>query len=256
MILHVPGRGTLTKEESNRLFMITLEDDLEDSPWMVMGSLQWDATAAFQQSLHDFIRRSGRNWTVAGMMPIRYTWEGRPRKKQLAPDVFVAPVPERPRPSFDADNEGGFPPFVLEVVSPSSSERDQLDKRDAYELLGVREYALFTPNADRASILAGFRRNAGGTFEVWPSDERGRLWSDVLSLYLVSQGLDIRAATPDGILLPTIGEAIDAQRAAVEAQRAAVEAQRAAVEAQRAVARENERLRAEIERMNPQPKDE
>lgn len=235
MILHVPGRGPLTQEESNKLFMLLLEDDMEDAPWMVMGSLQWAAASDFFQSLREYVEHHNLPWSVAGMTPILYTWPDLPRKRQLAPDVFVAFVPNRPRSSFDADVEGGFPPFVLEVISPSSSDRDQVEKRVAYDMLGVREYALFSPYADRPSALEGYRRSAAGQFEPWPRDDQGRLWSEVLGLYLVGQGTTLRAATREGELLPTLREAVEARRE-IEA--------------------ENERLRREIEHLRRQAKTE
>jgi Uma2 family endonuclease len=235
MILHVPGRGPLTEEESSRLFFLLLDDDTEDAPWMVMSTLQFAAASDLFQSLRDYAERQHLIWSVAGMTPILYTWPGVPRKRQLAPDVFVAFVPDRPRSSFDVDVEGGFPPFVLEVVAPSSAERDRTEKRDAYELLGAQEYALFTPSADRPSDLAGYRRNAAGRFEPWPRDEQGRLWSEVLELYLVAQGTTIRAATRAGELLPTLREAVEAR----ERERREAEAEIA-------------RLRQEIERLRGQ----
>lgn len=227
MIPSGPGRRLLTKDEADALFFATFEDDTEDAPWMVMGSPQYAATSDFFQSLREYAQRQQRPWFVAGMTPILYRPPGLRRRKQVAPDVFVALAPDRPRSSYDSDAEG-FPPFVLEVVSPSSAHRDQREKREAYERLGVQEYALFTPNVDRPTELNGYRRSAEGHFESWPKDARGRLWSDVLGLFLLRQGMTLRAATPDGQLLSTLAEAIDAYRQAET---------------------ENERLRHEVERM-------
>jgi len=110
-----------------------------------------------------------------------------------------------------------FPPFVLEVVSPSSTTRDELDKRHAYHLLGAREYALFTPRDGMPSILEGYRRNAAGQFESWPLDDQGRLWSEVLGLRLVIRGALLQAETPDGRLLLTPEQAEDERQRAEEA---------------------------------------
>jgi hypothetical protein len=103
---------------------------------------------------------------------------------------------------------------------------------------------LFTPWADRPSELVGYRLGVGGQFEPWPRDEQGRLWSEVLELFLVVQGTTIRAATREGELLPTLSEAIEARNAADAARREA--------EA------ESDRLRQEIERLRRQtePNDE
>lgn len=249
MIVHIPGRGPLTEEESNRLFMALLADDKEDSPWMVMGSLQWAAASDFFQSLREYVKRQNLPWFVSGMTPILYRWPGLDGKRQLAPDIFVARAEDRPRSSFDLDVEHDFPPFVLEVVSPSSLNRDQGDKRLAYEMLGVREYALFYPHADHPSELRGFRRSEGGSFELWPRDDQDRLWSDVLGLYLVAQGSTIRAATLDGELLPTLHEAIEARQRETEARQRETEARQRDAEARREVEAQNARLRQEIQRL-------
>ena len=219
MILQVPGARLMSEEESKNVFMVLLEDDTEDSPWMVLGSQQFDATADFYVSLRHYARHQQLPWFVAGMLPILYRWADRLDKKQLAPDVFVAFAPNRPRPSFDAEAEGGFPPFVLEVVSPSSTERDHGDKRIAYEALGVREYAIFTPSTDRPSTISGYRRGPSGHFEAWHRDDHGRLWSEMLELYLVVQGMTVRAATREGDLIPTVDEAVVAREREVLVRR-------------------------------------
>ena len=169
----------LTKEQEDTLFMLLLDDDTEDAPWMVMGDLQFWSASSFAHSLRGYAHQRGLGWYVASMLPILYTWPPAKRKHQLAPDAFVAFVPEHARSSFDVAVEGSFPPFVLEVVSPSSTERDEEEKRRAYELLGAREYALFTPRVDAGSTLTGYRQGTSGAFETWRPDEQGRLWSEV-----------------------------------------------------------------------------
>jgi hypothetical protein len=141
------------------------------------------------------------------MLPIRFIKLPSRRKQVLAPNIFVAMIPEHPRNSFDVDVEGGFPPFVLEVVSPSSTIRDFDDKFEAYEKLGAQEYAWFTPRVDAPSLLQGFRRNAAGWFEEWSLDVEGRLWSDVLGLRLIVRGMTLQAQTAEGRILRTPEEA-------------------------------------------------
>src|SRR5437867_13091279 len=121
-MLHVPLLSQpLTEEQVRDHFMQTLDDDTEDKPWMTMSDLQFWSASAFAYSLRWYARQRSLSWYVASMHPVIYSWPGTTSRKQLAPDVYVAFVPDRPRSSFDADAEGGFPPFVLEVVSPSSS---------------------------------------------------------------------------------------------------------------------------------------
>lgn len=207
-----------TQEEIDWLFLMSLADDTEDAPWMTMGDLQFWSASSLAHSLRVYAHERELGWYVASMLPILYRLPALPRplpsprsaarqagppRKQLSPDLFVAFVPEHPRQSFDSEREGGFPPFVLEVVSPSSTERDEEEKLRAYELLGVREYALFTPRDERASQLVGYRRGQSGAFEPWPPDAEGRLWSAVLGLFLVVRGTLLQAQTADGRLLLT-----------------------------------------------------
>ena len=235
----------LTKEQENDLFMLLLEDDTEDAPWMVMGDLQFWSASSFAHSLRSYAHEQGLGWYVASMLPIEYEWPNAARKKVLAPDTFVAFVEERARSSFDVEAEGGFPPFVLEVVSPSSTVRDQQEKRLAYELIGVQEYALFTPREGAASTLEGYRRGATGQFEPWTPDEQGQLWSAVLGLYLVARGTLLQAQTAEGRLLLTPEQTGAALRVAEEARRREEEARRRAEE-------EAEQLRRELERYRSQ----
>lgn len=204
----------LTREQEIDLFMLMLEDDTEDAPWMTMGDLQFWSASGFAHSLRNYAREWGLGWYVAAMLPITYEWPPSTRKRQLSPGTFVAFAPERARPSFDVAAEGGFPPFVLEVVSPSSTERDEVDKRQAYDTLGAREYALFTPREGERSTLEGYRRGGAGGFEPWPPDGQGRLWSETLGLYLVARGALVQAQTAEGQLLLTPEQAEEARRRA------------------------------------------
>jgi Uma2 family endonuclease len=231
----------LTQTQIDDLFMLTLDDDTEDAPWMVMGDLQFWSASGFAHSLRAYAHRRQLPWYVASMLPIRYDWPSSVGKKQLAPDVFVAFVSEQARSSFDVNVEGSFPPFVLEVVSPSSVARDEQEKRYAYELLGAQEYVLFTPRDDGQSTLMGYRRNTAGLFEPWAADEQGGLWSDVLALRLVAHEHSLQAWTAEGEVLLTLEQA-EIARAEAEAARETEARARGQAEAEVA------RLRQELER--------
>ena len=69
-------------------------------------------------------------------------------------------------------------------------------------------------------------------------DEQGRLWSEVLGLYLVVRGQLLQAQTPDGQLLLTPEQEGDARERAEEARQRAEE--------------EAEQLRRELERLRSQ----
>jgi len=161
----------------------------------------------------------------------------------LAPDTLVVPgAGARRRASFDMVDEGGFPPFVLEVVSPSSITRDEQEKRRSYDLLGALEYVVFTPRESQPSTLAGWRRGESGRFEPWAADAEGALWSEVLGLFIVARGERVMARTVEGVLLLTPEEEAEGRRQAEIARQNEAEGRRQA-EA------EVERLRAEIARL-------
>jgi len=225
----------MTQAEEDDLFLLTLADDTEDAPWMVMGDLQFWSASGFAHSLRNYARAHGLPWYVASMLPIRNRRRGSRRKGQLAPDCFVAFVPDRARNSYDLAEEGVFPAFVLEVVSPSSAKRDREDKLRAYGLLGAREYVLFTPHDDSPSTLAGYRRDASGLLAPWPLEANGSLWSDVLGLRLAVHADLLLAETAGGEQLRT-----PEQEVAARLEEAA---------ARREIEAENERLREELARL-------
>lgn len=252
------GLPSLTAEGAADLFMLTVPDDTKDAPWMVMGDAQFWSASSLAHSLHTYAHLQGLSWYVASMLPINYTWTSFPRIRTVAPDVFVSFVEDRPRQSYDLAAEGVFPPFVLEVVSPSSVARDLEEKRAIYWFLGAREYALFRPD-DENTPLWGYRsaartgvrarRRMPPRWEAWPLDDEGRLWSAVLGLHLVVRNGLVQAMTPEGRLLPTPEQAELAWHES-ETARAQAEAARQESEAARRLAeQEIARLRAELERL-------
>ncbi len=225
-------------------------DDLEESPWMSMGLAQSVSAASLYFSLHIYAETTGRDWFVASMLPIVYPWPlpaslrafepdaadtRAARGKKLAPDTLVArgATTVGRTTSYNLVKERGFPPFVLEVVSPTSKRRDEEDKRRAYDLLGAEEYVVFTPPwRRRAATLVGWRRGAGrdgavGRFEAWPAERDGALWSQVLELFLFVEGQRVAARTVEGEMLRT-PERENAERRAEAAQRREAEENRRA----------------------------
>jgi Uma2 family endonuclease len=207
---------------SGRPYIPLVEDDTEEAPWMVMGDAQFWAASYLATSLDAYAQANARPWYVASMLPILYRRPGEVRTRQVAPDVFVAFVPRRARESYDLEVEGAFPPFVLEVLSPSSVTRDLEQKRRLYRALDAREYVLFAPEPHLAAFpLQGYRRSAVGRFERWLPDASGRLWSDVLGLGLAAEGRLLRALHADGQPLPTYAESETARAQEAEARQRA-----------------------------------
>jgi hypothetical protein len=223
--------------DPDTVFLAALANDTRSAPWMVMSDLQFWPTSSFAHLLRTYRQAQGLPGYVGSMLPIRYTVvdnQGKRRRKQLAPDTFLALVPQRQRNSYNLEQEKVFPAFVLEVVSPSSKKRDEQDKVRAYDVLGALEYALFTPRQPAPSTLQGYRRDEDGRFVPWLLDESGRLWSDVLQLWLVVREPYLQAETPDGVLLLTPEQEAELRRQAEEARRQ--------------IEQENARLKAALER--------
>ncbi len=244
----LPGRERpLTQQQQNDLFMLSVDDDTEEAPWMVMGDPQFWSASAFAHSLRIHAQEQGLPWYIAAMLPIRYDWPGAARKKQVAPDVLVSFVDDHVRSSYDVAVEGRFPAFVLEVVSPSSVFRDEVEKLNIYDLLGAAEYVLYTPDA-QDTPLQGYRRSGTGGLEVWPLQADGTLWSDVLQLTLVVTPEGLQGRTPQGELLRTPAQEAEARRQAEAARRQAEAAQREEAEARLHAEEEVALLRAELQR--------
>lgn len=72
----------------------------------------------------------------------------------VQPDVFVVCDPDK----LDRRGVRGAPDWIVEVLSPSTASKDQIEKRRLYECRGVPEYWLVHPT-DR--VLTIYRLNEG-----------------------------------------------------------------------------------------------
>jgi Uma2 family endonuclease len=220
-MVQMQSRPSLLTEEDAE-FLRTVEDDTEEAPWMVMGDPQIQAATGLYWSLRIYAAEQKLPWYVGSMLPILYPRPGLARNGQIAPDVLVAFVQQRVRHSYDLEEEGQPPAFVLEVISPSSVLQDTIKKRRTYRILGVQEYALFAPEPKPGlPPLQGYRRSADGRFLHWPLDAQGGLYSRVLGLRLVAEGLGLHAVQSDGTPLLTPEQESEARRQAEAAQRQA-----------------------------------
>jgi Uma2 family endonuclease len=250
-------------------FLQTVENDTEESPWMVMGDLQVRGVDLLKPILLLHAEQQQLPWYVASYLLITMPRPQGEQTLEAAPDLLVATAKDWLRPSWSVSAEGKAPEFVLEVSSGKSWLRDSDEKPGIYDGMGVQEYVLFAPERTDGPKLVGWRRGASGAFLAWAVDRTGVLWSRALGglgLY-VEGGLWLRAVDATGRRLPTPSEwartqwlraqteatarAAAEHHVAEEAARAEAEAARAAAEATRARAAEDEvaRLREELRRV-------
>ncbi len=83
-------------------------------------------------------------------------------------------------------------------------------------------------------------------------DPLGRLWSDVLGLYLVVRGAFVQAETPEGRLLLTPEQEAEGRRQEAEGRRQEAEGRRQEAEGRRRAEENVERLRRELEQLRGQ----
>jgi Uma2 family endonuclease len=125
---------------------------------------------------------------VSGDLFIYYE-EGN-RAASVAPDVFVVfGVPNHPRRTYLAWQEGKVPDFVMEVTSDSTREDDQGRKRDLYARLGISEYWQYDPAGDVLESPLQGRVLSGGQYGEALALERA---GDVRSIYSAVLGLNLR----------------------------------------------------------------
>jgi hypothetical protein len=223
--------------EDDSAFLLSFADDTEESPWMVASDPHLLALLALVGPAQVYVAEHRPDLYVSSELAVRFPKvEG--KVGQVAPDMFAAYAPSRLRNSFDVTAEGGFPAFVLEVVSPASVRRDTREKPRLYGLAGAREYVIFDPWGEEGRQLSGYHRDGQGSWVRWPGGQRGALFSEVLGLTLEVQAMLLRLRDQAGILLPTLAEAqaarvTEARRTDTEKQRAgAAEARIRALEAE------------------------
>lgn len=176
-----------------------------------------------------------------------YPVKGQPRI-YLAPDVYVAfGRPKGDRGSYKQWEEGGIPlSVVFEVMSPSNTPGEMMDKLEFYEQFGVQEYYLLDPQRPDHTTLDVFERHM--------NQLRRRIangWvSPLLGIRCVTTPPTVDLFLPDGKPFLSFVELGELQRRTEEAlkaerQKSEAERQRADTEQRRA---EAEQRRAEVER--------
>jgi len=120
------AQATLIEDDS--AFLLSFADDTEESPWMVAADPHLLALTALISIAQLYAADHRPDLYVSGELAVRFP-KADGTVGQVAPDLLAAYAPRRLRGSFDVTVEGGFPAFVLEVVSPASARRDCSPRR-------------------------------------------------------------------------------------------------------------------------------
>ncbi|HEY0511941.1 MAG TPA: Uma2 family endonuclease [Thermoanaerobaculia bacterium] len=139
--------------------------------------------------------------------------------------------------TFDAVEQGVFPSFVIEVISPFDARvrrMDEVDKVELYQRVGIPEYLLVDMPRRATGYrfrIKGYRLGPGRRYQAIEPDGQGRILSEITQLRF--------GASPDGqrieIFVAGTGERL-LSPLEIEAARETAE-------------EELKRLRAEIERL-------
>lgn len=106
------------------------------------------------------------------------------KRAYRGPDFFVVKEVDgtREREAWVVWEEGGrYPDLIIELLSPSTAETDKTVKKTLYErTFRTAEYYCYDPTDQE---LIGWRLQ-GERYEKLTADAEGRLWSEVLQLWL------------------------------------------------------------------------
>jgi Putative restriction endonuclease len=185
----------------------------------------------------------GRQATVLADQFLYYA-QGFPRLR-VAPDVMVIfNVPPGGRDNYKIWEEGQVPSVIFEMTSPGTRSKDDVEKKNLYESLGVTEYWQFDPRGEWIpEKLRGYRLQ-GDPEPVYvpiPNNQSTELQlqlvveEKIIAFYRLDDGVRLLPIEELNIALEQQQELIDqeTQRADLETQRADQEAQRADRAAQR-----------------------
>lgn len=197
-----------------------------DGAPMAENTEQWEACDYLVNALK-YHYRGRADVFVAGDL-FWYPVEGNP-KIVAAPDALVAlGRPSGHRGSYRQWVEGGIAPqVVFEVLSPSNSGREMLEKLGFYDRYKVGEYYVFDPDS---GALFGWHRTGD---HLEPVEGEGPFACPLLGLVLHAEPGRIWFTTPDGAPLPdylALAEMVQAGRAELNAAKAEADAAKAEVE--------------------------
>ncbi|NEQ33619.1 MAG: Uma2 family endonuclease [Leptolyngbya sp. SIO4C5] len=173
----------------------------------------------------EWLWRDRTDFFIGANLTIYFSREQLKNRDFRGPDFFLVKQTEkRPRKSWVVWEEGGqYPNLIIELLLDSTATIDKNLKKELYqERFRTPEYFWFSPETLE---FEGYRL-VNQRYEAIAADSAGKLWSQVLHLYLgLHQGM-LRYFLESGALVPTPAEA--AAQAQTQAQQAESRAARLA----------------------------
>ncbi len=194
------------------------------------------------------------DYYAGGNMYVYFSIQQVRNQDYRGPDFFVVTGVDgrKPRDAWIVwEEDGRYPDLIIELISPSTAHTDRTVKKELYErTFNTHEYFCYDPATNQ---LEGWRLAWQG-YQPIVADENGRMWSEVLNVWLGKwEGVFIgqpatwlRFFDEENQLIPIAAEAN-----AARAEEAARLAQQEAARADEAEARAA-RLEAELARVRRQ----
>ncbi|MBQ9383797.1 MAG: Uma2 family endonuclease [Ruminiclostridium sp.] len=118
--------------------------------------LHQDIAGYFYRTVWDYIERNnGKCHAYMGPLDVKLDDEN-----TVEPDVLVVCDPDK----IDKKRCIGAPDWVIEIVSPSDTQRDTVDKLGLYSKAGVREYWIVFPEERQMLVYLFEAPNTTGIF--------------------------------------------------------------------------------------------
>ncbi len=163
---------------------LTLEDLLnpQEGDQVTQTPDHGNALSETKESLRCFLATKDHDFVIWDDVLMK--WKD-PTIPQAAPDIAVIPgikEEKNQRSSFDEEQEGTCPIFIMETLSKHTADIDRKEKPLIYHSAKVKEYFLLDPLKEQWE-LTGYRLVPGWTEykEIQP-DGRGRLLAETLGV--------------------------------------------------------------------------
>jgi Uma2 family endonuclease len=124
------------------------------------------------------------DYYAGGNMYIYFSIQQVRNQNYRGPDFYVVTGVDgrKPRDAWVVwEEEGRYPDLIIELLSPSTAQLDRTVKKRLYErTFNTHEYFCYDP---ANHTLEGWRL-AGKRYQPIEADENGRMWSEVLAVWL------------------------------------------------------------------------